>query len=255
MDEHPDLHRMRRETHELRIADAWGVATQGRELSENARARLEAFVAPFLHKRKEMHPRRTAPPRVKQTKHVKVTSPTVGEPVVVMGCIMTPMPQDRVVFETLNAKFKTSPVLISSIPSEGGNRIYRAHFNINPTDRKPFRVTSPPIKTMPANHATLRRFLNWYMFEMYVRLMSRVRLYLHMENTEVELLPVDVCTDQAWVSGIELTLPPVLQWTITPNTPEECIKCALAVCYHLGIPTPSLHSDDSTSESSESESE
>lgn len=259
MAEHPDLQRMRRETHELRIAEAWGIATHGRELSENARARLEAFVAPFLRERKETHPRRTAPPRTKRLKHVKQRVPTPAvqcpepapmHPLVVLECTMTPSPPDRVRFETRHSGFKTSAVILSSVSSGSGRRRYNGHFNIetdhNGNKLKTYRITSPPLESAPSDHGTLRRFMNFYMFEMYVRIMSCVRLYLHMEDAEVELLPVDLRINEPWVSGIDITLPPNLHWT-KPNTHEDCVQHARLLCLQLGIPTPTLHNGDTDS--------
>lgn len=255
------MQRMRRETHELRVLQAWGVATHQRQLSENARSRLDAFILPFLRARKDSYARRVTRVRTKQKQTTVVPrqhtrdAVVVAAPYTVFDCTRITLSNARIKFTNRDgARFETSTILLSStIGGDGIHRCYRGYFYII-TDHqgntlKSFRVTSPPIDTSTDDIKVIRTFIENYMFEVYVRIMSRMRLYMHMADANEPLLAFDTNDDIA--TGINLSTPTVLDCTQL-DAARDAEREAHDLCFRLGIPTPTLFTDSEDSTDSNS---
>ncbi len=273
--------RMRDETRKLRVQDAWGSAFDTIQLSDNAQMRLNMHVMSFRVDRQEKVKRPSATPiRVRQVQKIfkkwrqsaRVAQPELRK----FGCVRKLAPKGCVrftctSFPNVPNAFQTTSVVIATKKMEENVYEYRSSFVVerdhggNPINENKLgiRIKGPLMHASGEREVVLplvREYVNNYMFDLFVRFISRMRFFLRAsgvpcDNVDIDNMlmgdaraPIGILTDE---------LPPSLSIKSQYDTASRAMHATQDLCrtLHICMETPRRDSSSSSSSEDNSDSE
>ena len=267
--------RMRKETRELRVHDAWGCALDGHAVSDNAQMRLELHAMSFRAERQEKMKRQSAPrskqhPLFKKRRMIRAAAssssfsspppplrrhpPQLPNPrddpnIKKFGCVVRTTSKGCVKFfstsfPNVDEGFVTSSVFVTSKLIAENVYTFRGKFTIiGDHTGKPMSYRVPVFTLQGRGEKThimpvVRSYFNNYMFDLYVRIISGVRYHLSLnDNDACEQSTMD---DSLWKNidadtGIPVISPACLTISDKWTRASRALDSMKRLCQKLNI--------------------